>query len=115
MTYRGAEDESCTVYSSGLSVNLLPTMRRTVEDTWSALRGGLRQERWRALRLFLVTGTVNALRHGDMVVEAAESRGFFRDAATMENHRLAVRRPGADLCIGRSECDVVGRLRERHA
>jgi energy-coupling factor transporter transmembrane protein EcfT len=78
MTYRGSEDESCTVYSSGLSVNLLPTTRRTVEDTWSALRlrGGLRQDRWQALRLFLATVTVNALQHGDMVVKAAESRGF---------------------------------------
>lgn len=65
-------------FAFAMAVNLLPTMARTVEDVAIALRlrGGLRCERWRALRLFLITVTVNALRHGDMVVEAAEARGF---------------------------------------
>jgi energy-coupling factor transporter transmembrane protein EcfT len=84
-------------FALGLSVNLLPTMRRTVEDTWSALRlrGGPRQERWRALRLFLVTVTVNALRHGDMLVEAAESRGF---SATPRQGKTIGWQPG-DLAL----------------
>jgi len=65
-------------FALGVAVNMLPTMQHTVEDAWMALRlrGGLRRERWRALRLFLVTVTVNALRYGEMVVEAAEARAF---------------------------------------
>jgi len=65
-------------FAVGLALNLLPTMQRLVEDVWLALRlrGGLRQERWRAIRLFLVTVTVNALQYGDLAAEAAEARGF---------------------------------------
>jgi len=80
----------------GLAINLLPTMLRTVEDTWSALRlrGGLRRERWRALQLFMVTVIVNAVRHGDLVVEAAESRGF----STMSRRQTIIWQPG-DLAL----------------
>ena len=65
-------------FSLGVAVNMLPTIQETVSNAYQALRlrGGFRRQRWQAMRLLLVTVVVNALRHADDIVSAAEARAF---------------------------------------
>ena len=68
-------------FALGVAVNMLPTIQESVTNSYQALRlrGGFRRQRWQALRLLLVTVVVNALRHADDVVSAAEARAFSID------------------------------------
>jgi energy-coupling factor transporter transmembrane protein EcfT len=65
-------------FAVGVAFNLLPSLRRSGRCAWHSLwmRGGLRQQRWRALRLLLVTVVANALRRAEDIALAAEARGF---------------------------------------
>jgi energy-coupling factor transport system permease protein len=65
-------------FSIGVAMNLLPALRKSSQNTWRSLRmrGGFRQQRWRALQLLLVTVVVNALRRAEEIALAAEVRGF---------------------------------------
>jgi energy-coupling factor transporter transmembrane protein EcfT len=47
-------------------------------NTWHSLwmRGGLRKQRWRGLRLLLLTIITNALRRTEEIALAAEGRAF---------------------------------------
>ncbi len=65
----------------GVAFNLLPSLRHSGQSAWHSLRmrGGLRRQRWRALRLLLVTVVANALRRAQDIALAAEARGFTPD------------------------------------
>jgi energy-coupling factor transporter transmembrane protein EcfT len=65
-------------FSLGIAVNLLPALSRSSQTAWHSLRmrGGLRAEWWRGLRLLLVTIVANALRRGEEIALAAEARAF---------------------------------------
>ena len=65
-------------FSLGVAFNLLPSLRKIATNTWRSLRmrGGLRRQRWRTLQLFLVTVMVNALRRGEEITLAAETRAY---------------------------------------
>jgi energy-coupling factor transporter transmembrane protein EcfT len=73
-------------FSIGVSMNLLPGLRQSVTNTWHSLwmRGGLRRQRWRALKYLLITVMVNALRQGEEISLAAEARAY-----TPERSRVA--------------------------
>ncbi|MGQ9586444.1 MAG: energy-coupling factor transporter transmembrane component T [Anaerolineae bacterium] len=65
-------------FAVGVAFNLLPTVLEAARNTYQAmrLRGAFRRLGLRDARLFLVALVVNTLRHGEEVVEAAESRAF---------------------------------------
>ena len=65
-------------FSIGVAMNLLPGLRQSIHNTWQSLwmRGGLRRQRWRALKYFLTTIMVNALRQGEEIALAAEARAY---------------------------------------
>jgi energy-coupling factor transporter transmembrane protein EcfT len=64
--------------SMGVAVNLLPALHKSSQNVWRALqmRGGFRRQRWRALRLLLITVVASALRRAEEIALAAEARGF---------------------------------------
>ncbi len=68
-------------FSMGVAVNLLPFLRQSSLNAWRSLRmkGGLRRQRWRGLRLLLVNIIGNALCRADEVVLSAEARAFSPD------------------------------------
>jgi energy-coupling factor transporter transmembrane protein EcfT len=70
-------------FALGVAVNMLPTIQETVVNAYQALRlrGGFRRERLQALKFLLVTVIVNALRHADDIVCAAEARAFSAERA----------------------------------
>lgn len=70
-------------FSMGVALNLLPALQQAAGNAWHSLwmRGGLRRQRLRALRLLLVTVVSNALRHGEEIALAAEARAFSPDCA----------------------------------
>ena len=70
-------------FSMGVALNLLPALQRSASNAWHSLwmRGGLRRQRLRAVRLLLVTVVSNALRHGEEIALAAEARAFSPDCA----------------------------------
>ncbi len=80
-------------------MNLLPGLRQSIHNTWHSLwmRGGLRRQRWHALKYFLTTVMANALRQGEEIALAAEARAY-----TPERSRVApVKRGSLDsLLIG---------------
>ncbi|MBN1966263.1 MAG: hypothetical protein JW910_16565 [Anaerolineae bacterium] len=65
-------------FAIGVGFHALPTIKQRFIAAYSALRlrGGFRQQRWRALQLLLITVIMGALRYGEEVVLAAEARGF---------------------------------------
>ena len=65
-------------FSLGVAVNLLPGLRQSSTNAWHSLwmRGGLRQQRWRGLQLFLLTTVSGALRRAEETALAAEARAY---------------------------------------
>jgi energy-coupling factor transporter transmembrane protein EcfT len=65
-------------FSVGVALNLLPGLQQSGLDAWRALRmrGGLRRQWRRGLRLLAVTIVTNALRLAEDVALAAEARAF---------------------------------------
>jgi energy-coupling factor transporter transmembrane protein EcfT len=66
-------------FSMGVALNLLPSLQSAAINTWHSLwmRGGLRAQRWRGIRLLLLTIITNALRRTEEIALAAEGRAFF--------------------------------------
>ena len=62
----------------GVALNLLPSLQTAALSTWHSLwmRGGLRKQRWRGVRLLLLTIITNALRRTEEIALAAEGRAF---------------------------------------
>ncbi len=65
-------------FSMGVALNLYPALQTSCVNAWHSLRmrGGLRKQRWRGLRLLLVTVVANALRRAEEIALAAEARAF---------------------------------------
>jgi energy-coupling factor transporter transmembrane protein EcfT len=65
-------------FALGTALNLLPTIRRAMVDSFSAmrLRGGFRRDRLGSLRKLLITVIAGSLRRGEEVVDSAEARAF---------------------------------------
>jgi len=65
-------------FALGVAMNMLPTVRETMETSYQAmrLRGGFRSRRLQTLKLLLVSVIAGSLRRGDDIVAAAESRAF---------------------------------------
>jgi energy-coupling factor transporter transmembrane protein EcfT len=65
-------------FSMGVALNLLPSLQMAAVNTWHSLwmRGGLRQQRLRGIRLLLLTIITNALRRTEEIALAAEGRAF---------------------------------------
>lgn len=65
-------------FTLGVALNLLPSLQHAAVQTWHSLwmRGGLRAQRWRGLRLLLLTIITNALRRTEQIALAAEGRAF---------------------------------------
>jgi energy-coupling factor transporter transmembrane protein EcfT len=65
-------------FSLGVALNLLPALLQSSQNAWRSLwmRGGLRKQRWRALRLLAVTILANALSRAEEIALAAEVRAF---------------------------------------
>jgi len=66
-------------FSMGVALNLLPSLQTAALNTWHSLwmRGGLRAQRWRGIRLLLLTIITNVLRRTEEIALAAEGRAFF--------------------------------------
>jgi energy-coupling factor transporter transmembrane protein EcfT len=65
-------------FSMGVAINLLPSLQTATVNTWHSLwmRGGLRRQSWRGIRLLLMTIIANALRRTEEIALAAECRAF---------------------------------------
>jgi energy-coupling factor transporter transmembrane protein EcfT len=65
-------------FSLGVALNLLPSLQAASMNSWHSLwmRGGLRAQRWRGIRLLLMTIITNALRRSEEIALAAEGRAF---------------------------------------
>ena len=65
-------------FSMGVALNLLPSLQASSLNAWRSLwmRGGLRRNRVRGLRLLVLTIITNALRRADEIALAAETRAF---------------------------------------
>jgi energy-coupling factor transporter transmembrane protein EcfT len=65
-------------FSMGVALNLLPSLRQSSINAWHSLwmRGGLRRQRWRGLRLLIFSIVTNALRRAEEIALAAEARAF---------------------------------------
>jgi energy-coupling factor transporter transmembrane protein EcfT len=79
-------------FSMGVALNLLPSLQTAAINTWHSLwmRGGLRAQRWRGVRLLLLTIITNALRRTEEIALAAEGRAF-----CPEQTRAMLLRPGS--------------------
>lgn len=65
-------------FSVGVAMNLLPSLRQSVSNTWHSLwmRGGLRRRPWRSLRYFAATVIINMLRQAEEIALSAEARAY---------------------------------------
>jgi energy-coupling factor transporter transmembrane protein EcfT len=65
-------------FSMGVALNLLPSLQQSSINAWHSLwmRGGLRRQRWRGLRLLAFSILTNALRRAEEIALAAEARAF---------------------------------------
>lgn len=65
-------------FSMGVALNLLPSLQAASVNAWRSLwmRGGLRRNRLRGIRLLALTIITNALRRADEITLAAETRAF---------------------------------------
>lgn len=70
-------------FSVGVALNLLPYLQQSALNAWHSLwmRGGLRKERLRALRLMAVTIMASALNRAEEIALAAEARAFSPERA----------------------------------
>jgi energy-coupling factor transporter transmembrane protein EcfT len=68
-------------FSMGVALNLLPSLQQSSINAWHSLwmRGGLRRQRWRGLRLLAFSIVSNALRRAEEIALAAEARAFSPD------------------------------------
>jgi energy-coupling factor transporter transmembrane protein EcfT len=68
-------------FSMGVALNLLPSLQKSSLNAWHSLwmRGGLRRQRWRGLRLLLFSIVTNALRRAEEIALAAEARAYSPD------------------------------------
>ena len=68
-------------FSLGVAINLLPSLSHSFLTAWQSIRmrGGLRERRWRAMKLLLITVIGNALRRSREIALAAEARAFRPD------------------------------------
>jgi energy-coupling factor transporter transmembrane protein EcfT len=68
-------------FSIGVAINFFPSLSRSSRNTWNSirLRGGLRSQHWRTLRLYFVTILGNALQRAEDIALAAEARAFSPD------------------------------------
>ena len=68
-------------FSMGVALNLLPSLQQSSINAWHSLwmRGGLRRQRWRGLRLLLFSIVTNALRRAEEIALAAEARAYSPD------------------------------------
>ena len=65
-------------FSVGVALNILPALLVSAQNAWRSLwmRGGLRRNRLRGLRLLAVTITAGALSRAEEIALAAEARAF---------------------------------------
>ena len=65
-------------FSMGVALNLLPSLQQSSLNAWHSLwmRGGLRQQRWRGIRLLLLSIITNSIRRAEEIALAAEARAF---------------------------------------
>ncbi|OGO19313.1 MAG: hypothetical protein A2Z14_01215 [Chloroflexi bacterium RBG_16_48_8] len=65
-------------FSMGVALNLLPSLQQSSINTWHSLwmRGGLRRQRRRGLRLLIFSIVTNALRRAEEIALAAEARAY---------------------------------------
>jgi energy-coupling factor transporter transmembrane protein EcfT len=65
-------------FSVGVALNLLPALHQSALNAWRSLwmRGGLRQQRGRGLRLLAVTVIAGALSRAEEIALAAEARAY---------------------------------------
>jgi energy-coupling factor transporter transmembrane protein EcfT len=70
-------------FSVGVALNLLPALQQSAQNAWRSLwmRGGLRKQRGRSLRLLAVTVIAGALGRAEEIALAAEARAFSPDRA----------------------------------
>lgn len=70
-------------FSVGVALNLLPSLQQSALNAWRSLsmRGGLRKERLRAIRLMAVTIMASALNRAEEIALAAEARAFSPERA----------------------------------
>jgi energy-coupling factor transporter transmembrane protein EcfT len=68
-------------FSMGVALNLLPSLQQSSTNAWHSLwmRGGLRRQRWRGIRLLLFSIITNALRRAEEIALAAETRAYSPD------------------------------------
>jgi energy-coupling factor transporter transmembrane protein EcfT len=68
-------------FSMGVALNLLPSLQQSSINAWHSLwmRGGLRRQRRRGLRLLAFSIITNALRRAEEIALAAEARAFSPD------------------------------------
>lgn len=68
-------------FALGIAINALPILERSARRTWDAMRmrGGLRHQRLRSLRLIAIATLTHALLHADAQADAATTRGFRLD------------------------------------
>jgi energy-coupling factor transporter transmembrane protein EcfT len=68
-------------FSMGVALNLLPSLQQSSINAWHSLwmRGGLRRQRWRGIRLLAFSIITNALRRAEEIALAAEARAFSPD------------------------------------
>jgi energy-coupling factor transporter transmembrane protein EcfT len=65
-------------FSMGVALNLLPSLQQASMNAWHSLwmRGGLRKQRVRGIRLMFFSIVTNALRRAEEIALAAESRAY---------------------------------------
>jgi energy-coupling factor transporter transmembrane protein EcfT len=70
-------------FSVGVAINLLPALQQSAQNAWRSLwmRGGLRKQRRRSLRLLAVTIIAGALSRAEEIALAAEARAFSPERA----------------------------------
>lgn len=70
-------------FSVGVALNLLPSLLQSAQNAWRSLwmRGGLRKQRGRGLRLLAVTVIAGALNRAEEIALAAEARAFLPERA----------------------------------
>ena len=70
-------------FSVGVALNLLPALLQSTQNAWRSLRmrGGLRRQRLRSLRLLAVTIMAGALGRAEEIALAAEARAFTPERA----------------------------------
>lgn len=70
-------------FSVGVALNLLPSLLQSAQNAWRSLwmRGGLRKQRSRGLRLLAITIIAGALSRAEEIALAAEARAFIPERA----------------------------------